>query len=209
MHITTTELQSMSRFYRANIVNCISGAKPAMLCGTVDAAGVENLALFSNIFHLGADPALLGYVQRPIGESGDTFRNIEASGFYTFNFVQTEFLQQAHFASARFASGISEFEACALTPEYIGGFTAPFVAQSNIKIGLKLEQVIPIALNDTRIVLGSIQHIIVPDDLVGQDGNILLQQRALACVGLEQYYGLELVKKLSYAKVENLPSSFQ
>jgi flavin reductase (DIM6/NTAB) family NADH-FMN oxidoreductase RutF len=206
MHFNADQLKEMSRFYRANLVNSLSGFKPAVLAGTADKQGKTNLALFSNIFHVGADPALMGYVQRPVGESGHSFRNIESTGRYTFNLVPEQILERAHFTSARFDPGQSEFDTCQLQPFWLAGFNAPFVAESPVKIGLTLADIIPYPRNGTYFVIGQVTDILVEDSLLLEDGNLELSRGSLlSVVGLEQYYRATSARKMSYARVENLP----
>ena len=66
MEIDKQTLSTYDRFYRGNLINSLSGFKPASLIGTSDDQGRTNLAIFSNIVHLGADPALVGFVNRPM-----------------------------------------------------------------------------------------------------------------------------------------------
>lgn len=138
MHLQPADLQAMSRFYRANLINCLSGHKPVVLVGTANTEGQTNLALFSNIFHMGADPALLGYVQRPVGQSGDSFRNITATSVYTFNFVPHEWLEQAHRTSARFPADQSEFDACNFTAEWVKDLPHPLSKEVRYESGWNL-----------------------------------------------------------------------
>lgn len=206
LHISSADLEGYERFYRANLVNSITGYKPAMLIGTQSKEGRTNLAIFSSVVHLGADPALVGFIQRPVGVSGDTFRNIEATGIYTMNQVHGQFVEKAHYTSARFESGISEFEACRLTPHFIEGFEAPFVKESRLKIGLELVEVIPIRHNDTRLVIGKIRHMLLDQDCLNSDGNVdLTKLNSVAISGLENYYQAQKLRSFPYAKVENLP----
>jgi len=206
LHLTNEDLKGYERFYRANLINGISGYKPAMLIGTQSRDGVHNLAIFSSVIHLGADPALIGFIQRPVGVSGDTFRNISENGVYTINHVHVQFAENAHYTSARFESSVSEFEACKLTPEFIEGFPAPFVMESRVKLGLELVEVIPIRHNDTRLVIGSIRHLLLDPLCLEDDGNINLSTVNSVCIsGLENYHVVKKLASFPYAKVENLP----
>ena len=90
------------RFYRANFLNSLSGFKSASLIGTISESGIPNLAIFSNIVHLGADPALIGFVNRPLAAAPDTIANIQATGVYTINHIQEAFYQKAHQTSAKY-----------------------------------------------------------------------------------------------------------
>ena len=68
MHITQKGLVEMNRIERLNLINSLSGIKPANLIGTINEDGTENLAIFSSVVHLGSNPALFGFVLRPRGE---------------------------------------------------------------------------------------------------------------------------------------------
>jgi flavin reductase (DIM6/NTAB) family NADH-FMN oxidoreductase RutF len=206
LHLTGADLEHYDRFYRANLINSITGYKPAMLIGTQNNEGQNNLAIFSSVVHLGADPALVGFIQRPVGVSGDTFRNIMANGVYTINHVHEGFIEKAHYTSAKFESGISEFDACKLTPYYIEGFSAPFVSESRVRLGMELVEVVPIIHNNTRLVIGKIRHIIIDPDCLEDNGNINLGKlNTVAVSGLENYHQVRKLKSFPYAKVENLP----
>lgn len=196
----------MERFHRANLVNGLSGFKQAMLVGTQDREGVPNLALFSSIVHLGADPAMLGFIQRPVGVSGDSFRNLMATGVYTLNHVHDGMVERAHQTSARYPSEVSEFEACHLTPLYIDGFAAPFVRESRVRIGMELVEVVPIAHNDTKLVIGKVAHILLPEECVMADGDLDLNVvGSVAVSGLETYHRVERMVRLPYAKADRKP----
>lgn len=207
LHLQTHDLNQYSRFYRANLINSISGYKPAMLIGTKSAAGHPNLAIFSSIVHLGADPALLGFIQRPVGQSGDTYRNIIETGTYTFNHVPKSFIQQAHYTSARFPAEVSEFEACHFTEAYLDGFYAPYVAESPIQIGLEFVEALHIRHNDTRLIIGQIKSIYLPETALAEDGHINLHEvEAVSIAGLMSYHQVSPLAKFPYAKVAELPA---
>ncbi|MCX5663448.1 MAG: flavin reductase, partial [Planctomycetota bacterium] len=93
-HFDRAGILQMERNFRVNLVNSLSGYKPANLIGTLGSDGVENLAIFSSVVHLGSDPALLGFIQRPIGEQSHTYKNIIASGFFTINHVSAAHVEQ-------------------------------------------------------------------------------------------------------------------
>lgn len=204
--ILQEELQSFDRFYRANLVNSISGFKPANLIGTINSKGQTNLALFSSVVHLGADPALIGFIQRPVGVSGDTYRNIMETGYYTINQVNTVIVERAHYTSAKFDPDVSEFTACQLTEEYAGEFIAPFVKESPVKMGLKFVEEISINHNNTRLIIGAIQLIQLEEGLLEEDGNIPLDKANIISVsGLETYYQPAKIAQFPYAKANELP----
>jgi flavin reductase (DIM6/NTAB) family NADH-FMN oxidoreductase RutF len=207
MHLKATDIKAMEKIRRLNIINAITGIKPANLIGTASADGQSNLAIFSSVVHLGSNPALLGFIVRPSGEEvRHTYENIKQTCCYTINQVHTSFAGQAHYTSAKFERGISEFEACGLTEEYVDGFAAPFVKESVLKIGLELRQEIPIELNGTTLIIGEVAHLILPDDAVDKEGHLNLQQLgAVGISGLNSYYSLHKLAQYPYARPDEVP----
>lgn len=204
--ITHAAFASYERIYRANLINSISGYKPAMLIGTQNPHGQTNLAIFSSLVHLGANPALLGFIQRPLGTSGHTYFNIKDTGYYTINHVHENFLTQAHYTSANFNQDVSEFTACRLTPQYLHHFPAPFVQESHLKIAMQLVDEVPIPYNNTRLMIGKIEFLVLPPACLEPNGNVNLQQVEDVCIsGLENYHRVTRIASLPYAKPDELP----
>ncbi|MFM2134889.1 MAG: hypothetical protein RL021_289 [Bacteroidota bacterium] len=205
-HFTNEALSAADRFFRANLVNCLTGIKPALLIGTMDERGRNNLALFSSVFHLGADPALIGFVQRPLTDFSHTYRNIIASGSFTINHVPGKMVAAAHHTSAKFNDSESEFDKCGFTPAFTDGFPAPYVAESGIRIGLRFVREIAIPENGTRLMIGEVREVWIDEELLLPDGNLRLEDGVSVGVGgLESYYSLQAVGRFSYAKPDRVP----
>lgn len=201
MLINHQSLQLLERHYRANLINCLSGYKPASLIGTTDDKGRSNLAIFSNIVHLGADPALVGFVNRPREAAPHTLANIEKTGWYTINHIPASHVSAAHRTSAKYAEGESEFDAVGFTPEWREGITAPFVRESLVKYALKLKEIIPIQWNQTFFVIGSVELILIPEEVVCEDGYLNLEIADSICsLGIDGYYRTEKIARYAYAK---------
>jgi flavin reductase (DIM6/NTAB) family NADH-FMN oxidoreductase RutF len=206
MQINNIDIQNMEQRFRGTFINSLAGAKQAVLIGSQSANGVANLGIFNSIIHFGANPALYGFVCRPDTVPRDTLTNILDSKQYTFNFVKDADYQKAHQTSARYDVSVSEFTEVGFTPEYLPNWQAPFVQEAVVKIGLQFEQKIDIALNGTIIIIGSIQHVIIADSIIGIDGFVdLASQNVMACAGLDAYYTTKLLGRLSYAKPNTLP----
>jgi flavin reductase (DIM6/NTAB) family NADH-FMN oxidoreductase RutF len=208
----STDFSSMEKQFRTNLINSIPGYKPLQLLGTVSAAGVTNLSLINSVFHLGANPPLLGVVMRPQRPENDTLNNIQQSGEFTLNNVLPGWYKQAHQASATFSSGISEFEECGFEAEFITEFKAPFVKQSTIKMGLKLREMMPMLINGTTIIVGEIIHIALDDEIAKDDGFVdHLRAETVTVAGLDSYYTAQPFARLAYAKpgkeVSELPAN--
>ncbi len=198
---TTSEIESWERFYRANFINSLTGFKSVNLIGTVNEQGQTNLGIFSSIVHIGSNPALVGYINRPVIAAPHTLANIQATKVYTINHINSSFVQKAHQTSAKYEAEISEFAEVGLTPDFQENISAPFVKESNIKYALSLQQIIPIALNDTFLVIGKIISIQINNDIVSEDGFLQLDKAGSICSnGNDGYYSTQLINRYAYAK---------
>ncbi len=202
MHlINRATLQSWERFYRANFVNSLTGFKSVSLIGTASPEGRTNLGVFSSIVHIGSDPALVGYINRPRQAAPHTLANIESTGVYTVNHILPSFLEKAHQTSAKYPPEISEFEAVGLTPEFEENLPAPFVKESPVKYALSLEKILPIELNGTFLVIGRIELVKLGGAFLGADGFLDLHQAGSVCsTGTDGYYSVQPLGRYAYAR---------
>jgi len=202
-HFSQDALKKMPNRYRARFVNSLSGYKSANLIATQDTNGKTNLAIFSSVVHLGANPALIGFIMRPDNNDRETLNNIISTTHYTINQVSTAFYRAAHQSSARYESSVSEFNATGLSPQYIEGINAPFVEQSQLKYGMTLREILPIKLNNTQLIIGEISHVICAQNAVQDDGYIDIESlQTVSVSGLDSYHRTSRLARLSYAKPE-------
>lgn len=207
MYLSKADIENSERIKRLNIINSVSGIKPGNLVGTRSNSGLTNLAIISSVVHLGSSPAYLGFIMRPSEDvRRHTLENILENGFFTINHIGSDFIEKAHYTSAKFDHNISEFDTCQLTEEYIGGFHAPFVKESPVKIGLHHVESIPIKSSGTTMIVGQIEHLVVPDNAMSKEGYINLEtSQAVGISGLNSYYKLVKVTDLPYARVNQKP----
>ncbi len=198
---TYDQLMQLPGRYRGKLLNKISGVKPANLIGTCSEKGHPNLAIFNSVVHIGANPPFLGFILRPTTVERHTYENIKATGTYTINQVTTAIHEQAHQTAAKYEKGVSEFEAVGLTPVYQEDFPAPFVTESPIKIGLEFEEEHYIQCNDTRLVIGKVVRLQLPEAVIAEDGDVALEQLdSVAIGGLDSYYKIEKLGRYGYAE---------
>ena len=107
--IDSKQISEFSKVYRLNLINSITGYKPANLIGTKSTKGQSNLAIFSSVVHLGSKPPLIGIITRPNTVPRDTYRNIIESNYYTINHISKNMVERAHFTSAKIRDDESEF----------------------------------------------------------------------------------------------------
>jgi flavin reductase (DIM6/NTAB) family NADH-FMN oxidoreductase RutF len=206
MHYDKKDIEQLDRVTRLKIINSVTGIKPGNLIGTVNENGTTNLAVFSSIIHLGSNPALLGFISRPQTEEvGHTLRNILQTHFYTINHIHPEFVEKAHYTSAKFSSDVSEFDTCNLSEEYIHNFKAPFVQESVFKMGLRFKEAIDIKLNGTVLVIGEIEELVILDKAF-VNGDIDLEvSEGVGISGLNTYYSLKKIDSYPYARLREIP----
>lgn len=199
--LTFDEIMQLPSRYQANLINKVSGFKSANLIGTKSKIGQTNLAVFNSVVHIGANPPYLGFILRPTTIQRHTYENIKETGVYTINQITTAIHQQAHQTSAKYDRTISEFDAVGLTEQYYQDFHAPFVEESHIKIGLSFQEEQLIKCNDTRLVIGKIEHLILPEKAILEDGDVALEDLdTVAIAGLYNYYKPGHLGKYGYVK---------
>ena len=192
--------------YRAHLINSLSGFKSANLIGTVNKQGQINLAMFSSVIHLGASPALVGFITRPHSVTRHTLENIKQTKQYTINQVSESFYTAAHQTSARYTREQNEFDETGLTEYYHKDYRAPFVQQSKIKYALTLREIMPITLNNTQLVIGEITDIFCDEQAISGDGYIDIEfLNTVSISGLDSYHSNKRLSRLSYAKTDHFP----
>jgi flavin reductase (DIM6/NTAB) family NADH-FMN oxidoreductase RutF len=192
---------SLDKNKRVHLINSLGGFKSVSLIGTSDSEGRINLAIFSSIFHIGANPPLIGLIFRPTPPERNTYNNIIQSGYYTINHINESIYKQAHQTSARYDQNVSEFEMTGLNPEFKDSFFAPYVAESNIQLGIEFKEKLEIAVNNTTLIIGEIKQIYIPEDCLSDDGFVDIEKaNSITCSGLDSYHKTVQLDRLSYAK---------
>lgn len=201
------DILGMETRYRASFINSLGGFKSVVLIGTRSTQGQENVAIFSSLFHIGANPALCGIIVRPDASPRHTLQNILDTRSYTINHLHKGIYKQAHQTSARYAEGESEFEKTGLTPVYKHGIYAPFVGESRVQFACEFQQKIDLEINGTTLLIGKISYVHVPQASIAQDGFIDLETaESLTCSGLDSYHTTQKIARLAYAKPDKEPT---
>ena len=190
-------IKNADRIWRLNFINSVTGIKPANLIGSKSEEGKENLAIFSSVVHLGSNPALLGFVLRPQhNKKSHTYQNIQETQYFSINSITNSFYKKAHLTSSKIIE--SEFDVFSIDKEYIENFHAPFVKDSPIKMGMRIENIIDLP-NGCKFIIGSIELISIYKLYVDSDGKIDLDQSDIVGIsGLNSYYSLSFIDYLPY-----------
>ncbi len=196
-----SEIRALDKSFRRNLVNQLPGPKPANLIGSMSSDGITNLAIFASVHHIGANPPLMGFNMRPVSVERHTYENIIDKECFTINHVTEDFYRQAHQTSARYPKDVSEFMATGLKEFYGKQIDAPYVAESPVKIGLRLKEVHDIKANNTKLIIGEVVEIILNDSILDEAGSINFDYlNSVSVTGLDTYHTSGLLERLPYAK---------
>jgi flavin reductase (DIM6/NTAB) family NADH-FMN oxidoreductase RutF len=210
MKITKTSIEEWDQNYRRSFINSLAGFRQVAMIGTYDKNGISNLAIFNSLIHLGANPALFGLISRPDSVPRDTLTNIMDTGEFSINYVKAEHVYKAHQTSARYAKGMSEFDAVGFTVQKTAPYHVPFIKDAVVKIAMRFEKIMNIELNETKLIIGSIQYIEIDKTLVGSDGmvDLCIADSLISC-GLDAYYSSQPIARLTYAKPGSWPTEIK
>jgi flavin reductase (DIM6/NTAB) family NADH-FMN oxidoreductase RutF len=193
-------LGDMEQRQRVHFINSLSGYKSANIIATQNDQGMTNACIVSSVIHLGADPALIAFINRPHTAERNTLDNIYQTGVYTINHVSATIFEDAHHTSARYPADISEFDQTSLNEHYTD-FKAPYVQQSRVKMGVEFRQKKDIELNGTVMIIGEIVEVLVAPELIADDGKIdVVAAQTVAVSGLDEYHTAISLGRLAYAK---------
>ncbi|MBO6607543.1 flavin reductase family protein [Psychroserpens sp.] len=200
-YISNEQLDNFHHIYRINLINSCSGYKSANLLGSVSKEGIENVAVFSSVTHIGSNPPMLGFFLRPTTVLRNTYENIKTTGVYTINHIHEAILEDAHHTSAKYDANISEFDKTNLHPEYKNDFQAPFVKGAPVQLAMEYVEEYEIKANNTILLIGKITGLYVDEDLLEDDGFINLSKAKVSAInGLDGYAIPELKTRFGYQR---------
>ncbi len=200
-YFDTNAIKNLKKVYKLNLINSITGYKSANMIGSRSNSGVENLAIFSSITHLGSNPALLSFTLRPNTVPRHTYKNFKENQVFTVNHVTLNQIEEAHHTSAKYDEEISEFNQTGLNPEYKNDFYAPFVKGSPVQLGCRYLNEYDIIENGCVLIVAAIEHIFIENQLLKDDGWVKLEDGDVMTInGLDGYALPKLRKRLDYAR---------
>lgn len=200
-YFDSKDLEGLSKIYRLNLINSVTGYKSANLIGTQNSNGITNLAIFSSVIHLGSNPALIGFVLRPTTIPRHTYSNLKATNDFTLNTVTKDYINDAHHTSAKYPEEISEFDVTNFSIEHKNKMNAPYVKGSPIQIGCNYENEYHIKENNTLLIIGSIKELYISQNLLLDDGWVQLENENIITInGLDGYAVPKLINRFPYAR---------
>ncbi len=202
MHkFTRIDIDKMSKIFRLNLINSITGYNSANLIGTKTDNKINNVAIFSSVTHLGSDPPLIGFITRPENGNRNTYNNILKNKIFTINHIVKNQIISAHQSSAKYPKNVSEFDKTDLKVEFKNNFDATFVKDSPVQIGCSFVNKYFIKENKTTLIIGQVEMLFINKKLLVEDGFVQLDREDVITVnGLDGYALPKLIKRIPYAR---------
>lgn len=205
---TNDDIDKMDYLFRINLINSCSGYKSANLIVTKSENGIENVAIFSSITHIGSNPPMIGFFMRPTTVPRNTYQNIKDEKLYTLNHVHSSIIKDAHHTSAKYPSSVSEFDMTELESEYKPDISIPFVKNAPVQLLMEFVEEHLITANNTILVIGKIKALFINEDLIEKDGFINLSKGKIAAInGLDAYAIPELQDRFNYQRPKAIESN--
>ena len=207
--ITASEIKTLHKIPRLNLVNSCTGYKSCNLIATKSKDGISNVAVFSSVTHLGSDPAMLGFIVRPATVPRNTYKNIKDLGYFTVNHITENMIADAHHTSANYDDDISEFDKTNLEEEFHDGIETPFVKNAPVQLLCKYLNEYEIKENNTIHLIASIEAIFYKENLEGKEMWLQLDKEKIVTVnGLDGYCVPVLKDRFKYARANQPSESF-
>lgn len=204
-YFSEVDIQNLEHLYKINLINSCSGYKSANLIGSKSKNGIENVAVFSSVTHIGSSPAMFGFFLRPTTVIRNTYENIKATGYYTINHIYKDIIKDAHHTSAKYDASTSEFDVTNLESEYKSEFYAPFVKGTPIQLEMQFVEEYEIKANNTILVIGKVLGLHINNSLIEDDGFVNLSEAKVAVInGLDGYAIPEKKIRFGYQRPKDL-----
>jgi len=192
---------ALESVFRRNLLNTLSGPKPAWVMGTNNPDGTANFGLFSNVVHVGANPPAIGILFRPLTVPRHSFENVFRLGAASFNLVTQDNVGAAHQLSASYPADGTELLESGVQWENDESTGLPVLKDSPVRLILEPEERHEIALNETVFVVFRIRSFEITSMLIGEDGMVdMSNAQAVSCLGLDAYLSVAPLKRFWYAK---------
>ena len=167
--------------------------RPIGWISTTSAAGIDNLAPFSQFQNITFDPPIVMFSanQSTAGNRKDTVVNAEATGEFVWNMATWDLRNEVNATSEEWPPDVDEFERAGLTKAPSKLVRPPRVAESPIQFECRYLQTVHIAghglMGSVDVVFGQVLGIHIADNVV-TDGRVdIARIRPLARLGYHEY----------------------
>ncbi|MGP3998876.1 flavin reductase family protein [Streptomyces sp. 8N706] len=177
-------------FYK--LLTSVVVPRPIAWVSTVSADGTDNLAPHSFFTISCVEPPVVQFTS--VGRK-DSLRNIEATGEFVVNLAPERLFEQINATATDFPPGVSEFDAVGVAREPSLRVKPPRVADSPVALECELHSTL--RLGDSTVVLGTVVHAAVAEDVVVDGHPEVTKLRPLTRLGKDEWGTLGEVQEIS------------
>lgn len=201
--ITLSEILLLSSRDRSNFINSLWGIRNASVIGSRSDNGIPNFAIFNSLNHIGANPPLASLIFRPDTVKRDTLDNILATKYYSLNNITESNYPKAHLTSAKLPKNENEAEYAGLLYLNEAEYNVPYLYESTVVTILKYEQHVKLKINGTILLIGSVQKILLKENLITEDHSVdHFKAGSMSVTGLDTYNLTKQSFKLPYVSLK-------
>lgn len=168
--------------------------RPIGWLSTISPDGVHNLAPYSQWQNLTFDPPMVMFAanQLPSGESKDTVRNAERTGWFNWNMATWDLREAVNISAMALSPEEDEFEEAGVEKAASLNSAAALVAASPCHFECRYHTSLRVPARSTvgtvDVVIGEVARIYVIDDVINADGKLDIPKiRPIARMGYYDY----------------------
>jgi flavin reductase (DIM6/NTAB) family NADH-FMN oxidoreductase RutF len=168
--------------------------RPIGWISTISAAGIHNLAPYSQFQNLGYDPAYVMFSvnQGTPGKKKDTVANIEETGEFVYNMATWELRDAVNSSASEVGQDVDEFELARLTKAPSIRVAPARVAESPVQFECVHHQTVYLpgkkGTGAAYVIIGRVVLVHIKDEFILPDGRLdILKIRPLARLGYYDY----------------------
>jgi len=179
--------------------------RPIGWLSTVSAAGIVNLAPYSQWQNLTFDPPVVMFAANQLsdGRRKDTVLNAEATGWFVWNMATYDLREAVNVSAAEFPPEVDEFDEAGVTKAASVDAPAPRVAESPCHFECRYLSThrLPGGSHHgwVEVVYGRVERIHIRDDVVGPDGKLDIAR--IAPIARLGYYDYTVVREVFEMRV--------
>lgn len=161
-----------------NPLNALVCPRPIAWVSTVTAEGIPNLAPFSYFNAVSAEPPFVMFAPnaKAPGSAKDSYANLQVVPEFVVSLVNRGQAEVMNATSKAYPHGVSEFEACGITPVPSQTVRPPRVAWSRAALECRVFEIVTLPSGgDDRgsyVVIGAVSGIYIDDALI-EDGRVI------------------------------------
>jgi hypothetical protein len=194
-------LDGLERRDRTGLINAISGIRTAFLAIS-GKDGNWNAGVFTNVTHVGANPASMSILFRPDNGKRHTYTNYKTFKRITLVALPEKEMQRLHDCSASYDASVFEWEHLNGTCTDLSGWTHPIPTTALWAVELEWSEGFTLK-NNCLYTVGLVKNVGLSHALVRSDRTLHFEMPPLLALGLQHYFTPKSVGHLPFPEVKS------